>query len=115
MNELEKIVNEVQYRTGKSLAEIGKGIHYTRSHFTREIKLGTNEKIKDLLTEKYKQYLIDYLAIESNSVLEEPESKYALQNDDRIIEMLASKQRTIELLARQVQVMQSKITDLETG
>lgn len=53
--------------------------------------------------------------VKMETLAEEPKEDYGLKNDDRIIEIMASKQRTIEILATQVQIMQNKITSLEDG
>jgi hypothetical protein len=65
MNELQKIVSEIQYRTQKTIPQIAVDINYSREHLTREINKGDSVAIKDLLVKKYKKYLVDYLSDES--------------------------------------------------
>ena len=114
MNELQKIVNEVQYRTGKTIKQVAESIEYKGPYFNDQINKGDNDGIKELLIKKYRKVLVDYFSSDPGFVMNEPEAEYGLKNDERIIEMLASKQRTIEILVMQVEVMQKRITDLES-
>lgn len=50
---------------------------------------------------------------ESSLVLYEPNEPYELKDIGRLIEIIASKQRTIEILTKQLETLQNKITKLE--
>lgn len=118
MNDLQKIVREIQYRTNKTLDEIAVDIDYRRAYFNDQVNKGDNDSIKALLLKKYRKHLKDYFGdTESeDNILQEDDPGFGLPvTDKRVIDMLASKQRTIEILARQVEKMQDKITDLESG
>lgn len=75
MNELQKIVSEIKYRTGQTLDEISEVIGYARPYFNKAINHGDNDVIKKVLIDKYGKKLIDYWN-EDKSVVSEPEPEF---------------------------------------
>lgn len=52
-NELEKILNDIQFKTGKTLEEIAKEIGYSRPHLNNAKNKKGSEKIVGILKTKY--------------------------------------------------------------
>lgn len=70
MNELQKIIAEIKYRTGDTVDQIAGVIGYTRPHLTSAIGKGHSTHVKDALLKHYGKKLKDYWD-EEESVLHE--------------------------------------------
>lgn len=77
LNDLQKIVREITYRTGHELKDIAENIDYSRPHLSTAINQGDNIGIKDRLLKFYKNDLKDYYEnIESSLELHEDPVPY---------------------------------------
>ena len=76
MNQLQKIIAEIKYRTGDTVDQIASNIGYTRPHLTSAIGAGSSTHVKDSLLKFYGKKLKDYWEDEGSVLHEDqPEIK----------------------------------------
>lgn len=73
-NELKQIVKNIQFKTDKTIEEIAKDLGYTRAYFTNQVNIGTNESLKNLLLDKYKEEI-------EHNIIREPQVDYIIKDN----------------------------------
>lgn len=67
MNELQRLIKEIKYKTNKTLDDIANDLGYDRAYLTDQVNKGKSQKIKGLLANKYKNQLKDFSARDHES------------------------------------------------